>query len=69
VKCREIIVSGGIHNFLDGFYLINKINATAVYGQASAFLQQAKTSYDALRQYCIDQINGLKLAYAFLSVK
>jgi isopentenyl-diphosphate Delta-isomerase len=67
--CHEIIVSGGIRNFLDGYYVISKINTTAIYGQASAFLMQAKESYEALAKYCTDQINGLKLAYAYLTVK
>jgi isopentenyl-diphosphate delta-isomerase len=69
VKCREIIVSGGIRNFLDGYYLINKVNTPAIYGQASSFLKHAKISYHALKQYCTDQINGLKLAYTYLTVK
>ncbi len=68
-RCHEIIVSGGIKNFLDGYYLIRKLNTTAVYGQASGFLQQARVSYESLEQYCAGQINGLKLAYAYLTVK
>lgn len=67
--CHEVIISGGIRNFLDGYYLISKIHTTAIYGQASAFLKHARESYDALRQYCSDQISGLKLAYAYLTVK
>lgn len=66
---HEVIVSGGIRNFLDGYYLISKIHTTAIYGQASAFLKHARESYPALRQYCTDQLNGLKLAYAYLTVK
>ncbi len=66
---HEVIVSGGIRNFLDGYYLISKIHTTAIYGQASAFLKHARESYKSLQQYCTDQINGLKLAYAYLTVK
>jgi isopentenyl-diphosphate delta-isomerase len=65
----EVIVSGGIKNFLDGYYLISKIQATAIYGQASGFLQHANDSYESLQKYCIDQVNGLKLAYAYLTVR
>lgn len=68
-RCHEVIVSGGIRNFLDGYYLISKVHATAIYGQASAFLKHAGTGYESLQQYCADQINGLKLAYAYLTVK
>jgi isopentenyl-diphosphate delta-isomerase len=67
-RCREVIVSGGIKNFLDGYYLISKLNTVAVYGQASGFLQYAKINYEALKQYCENQVNGLKLAYAYLTV-
>jgi isopentenyl-diphosphate delta-isomerase len=66
---HQIIVSGGIKNFLDGYYLISKIHATAVYGQASAFLQHAVVSYESLQQYCRDQISGLMLAFAYLTVR
>jgi len=69
IQCHEVIISGGIRNFLDGYYLISKVHATAIYGQASGFLQHARVSYDSLQQYCNDQVNGLKLAYAYLTVK
>jgi len=68
-QCHEVIVSGGIRNFLDGYYLISKVHATAIYGQASAFLKYANVNYESLQQYCSGQINGLKLAYAYLTVK
>jgi isopentenyl-diphosphate Delta-isomerase len=67
--CHEVIVSGGIKNFLDGYYLISKVHTTAIYGQASGFLQHANVSYESLQKYCSDQVNGLKLAYAYLTVK
>jgi isopentenyl-diphosphate delta-isomerase len=68
-RCHEVIISGGIRNFLDGYYLISKVRTTAIYGQASGFLQHANASYESLQQYCTDQVNGLKLAYAYLTVK
>lgn len=69
VNCREIIISGGIKNFLDGYYLINKIKLPAIYGQASALLKYAMESYDALRAYILSQIKGLAFADAFLTLK
>ncbi len=66
---NEVIVSGGIKNFLDGYYLISKLKTRAIYGQASGFLTHAKENYTDLQKYCSDQINGLKLAYAYLTVK
>ena len=69
VKCRQVIISGGVKNFLDGYYLINKIKTNAVYGQASGFLRHARGNYEELRAYVRSQVEGLELANAFLSVK
>jgi isopentenyl-diphosphate delta-isomerase len=66
--CNEFIISGGIKNFLDGFYLMEKLNAPSVYGQASALLQYAEKSYDEVEQFLHYQTQGLKLAKAFLKV-
>lgn len=68
-QIREVIISGGIKNFLDGYYLINKINLRAVYGQASAFLRHARGDYETLRSYVITQIEGLELANAYLRLR
>lgn len=67
--CRDVIVSGGIKNFLEGFYLIRKIETPAVYGQASGFLLHAKENYEELHDYVEGQIKGLKMAYTYLTVK
>jgi isopentenyl-diphosphate delta-isomerase len=69
VKVRNIIISGGINSFLDGYYLINKSKLPAVYGQAAAFLKYAMLDYEKLRAYVKAQIEGLKMAYAYLKVK
>ncbi|UCG28812.1 MAG: type 2 isopentenyl-diphosphate Delta-isomerase [Bacteroidales bacterium] len=67
--CQQLIISGGIKSFLDGYFLMNKVNLNAVYGQASAFLKFAKEDYDQLRKFVDYQIKGLELATAFLTVK
>jgi isopentenyl-diphosphate delta-isomerase len=67
--CRELIVSGGIRNFLDGYYLIRKSSLPAVYGMASSFLRHAREEYDRLREYVQAQVSGLKMAYAYLSIR
>jgi isopentenyl-diphosphate Delta-isomerase len=69
MRCRQVIVSGGIRNFLDGYYLINKLNLPCVYGQASGFLKHARGDYQQLHDYVKAQVEGLELAQAFLSVK
>lgn len=67
--CKDVIISGGVKSFLDGYYLINKLNANAVYGQGSAFLKHAMGTYDELRTYVHAQIKGLQLANALLEIK
>ncbi len=69
IKCRQVIVSGGIKSFLDGYYLINKLKLPAVYGQASAFLKYARESYEELREFIKYQIKGLVLAKSFLRLR
>lgn len=67
--CRQIIISGGIHSFLDGYYYMSKSILPCIYGQASSLLRYARGDYEDLRQFMIGQINGLIFARAFLKVK
>lgn len=68
-KCNFAIISGGIKNFLDGYYYISKANIPSIYGQGSAFLKQANQSQEALDAYVKNQTEGLLLATSFLKVK
>lgn len=68
-RTREVIISGGIKNFLDGYYLINKVKINAVYGQASGFLKHAREDYETLKKYVASQVEGLELARAFLKLR
>ncbi len=68
IKVKRIIISGGIKDFLDGYYLMQKCQLPSIYAQASGFLRYA-LDMDALRQYVTNQIEGLKMANAFLSIK
>lgn len=69
VRCEQVIISGGIKSFLDGYYLINKLNTSCVYGQASEFLKHARGDYETLYKYVESQVQGLELANAFLKVR
>ncbi len=69
VLCKNIIISGGIKTFLDGYYLVQKSSLPAIYGQASSFLKYAREDYQSLRSYVEYQVKGLELAYAFLKLK
>ena len=68
IQCQQLIISGGIRSFLDGYYCIEKVKIPAIYGQASSFLRHARGSYDDLFAYVKAQVEGLKLAYAYLKV-
>jgi isopentenyl-diphosphate delta-isomerase len=69
IRCRQIIISGGIRSFLDGYYLINRCKLPAIYGQASGFLIHANQSYEELKKFMEYQIEGIKLARAYLVIK
>lgn len=69
VRCRQLVVSGGVKNFLDGYYLIGKSSLPALYGQASAFLRVARDNYESLQEFMQHQVRGLQLAYAFLRIR
>ena len=69
VKSKQLIISGGISSFLDGYYLINKSEMPAIYGQGSAFLKYAMQDYESLRKFVEIQIKGLEIAYSFLKIK
>ncbi len=69
LNCKQVIISGGIKSFLDGYYLNSICKLPSVYGQASGFLKYAREDYDTLANYVSDQVRGLELAKVFLKVK
>jgi isopentenyl-diphosphate Delta-isomerase len=69
ILCKQIIISGGISSYLDGYYLLKKSRLPAVYGQASTFLKYAMGDYEELYNHIRRQIRGLQMAHAYLRVK
>jgi isopentenyl-diphosphate Delta-isomerase len=69
IKCRQLIISGGVKSFLDGFYLIGKSKLPAIYGQASGMLKYARESYEELKQYVTLQTKGFRLAQSYLRIR
>lgn len=69
LQCKEYIISGGVKTFLDGYYLLSLLNQKAVYGQGSAFLRHAQNDYKDLQDFVKGQIEGLKMAKAYLKLK
>ncbi len=67
--CNQLIISGGIRNYLDGFYLTQKSIIPAIYAQASLFLKYSRGQYSDLQRFIADQIEGYKMAKNFLTLK
>lgn len=65
---KNIIISGGIESMLDGYFLRENLKFTSVIGQAKNFLTHAE-NYDELKKFTAGQIDGLKVAKAFLVAK
>ncbi len=65
-RCTQLIISGGIQSFLDGYYLMSLSKLPAIYGQASAFLRYARADYESLQRYVARQAAGLIVARRYL---
>ncbi|MEX2589412.1 MAG: hypothetical protein WD334_04345 [Chitinophagales bacterium] len=69
-KCAKLIISGGVKDFLDGYYFVHKSPLPAVYGQGSALLKYAQEdNYEPLQAFVKQQMDAYKVATAFLKVK
>jgi isopentenyl-diphosphate Delta-isomerase len=69
LRCQQLIISGGVKDFLDGYYLTSSSLLPAIYGQASAFLRHAREGYEPLRQFVSLQLQGLAYARAYLRLR
>ncbi|HWS01495.1 MAG TPA: hypothetical protein VN249_12820 [Prolixibacteraceae bacterium] len=68
-RCNQLIISGGIRNYLDGYYMTQKSILPAIYAQASLFLKYSRGEYSELQQFISDQIEGYKMAQSYLTLK
>lgn len=68
VRCRQVIISGGVKNYLDGYYLMKKCSVPAIFGQASSILKYAKESYEELYHFLDAQHKGYNLARTYLRI-
>lgn len=69
LRNKEIIISGGIKNVLDGYELIRSYKGAALIGMASAFLDPALADYKTLEKYFLSQRESLLTARTLLEVK
>ena len=67
-SCRQLIISGGIQNALDGYFLTSKSQLPAIFGMASAVLKHASQSYESLENFLRNQVQALSLAKAYLKI-
>lgn len=69
LQCNQLIISGGIHNYLDGYYHVSRSKLPAIYAQASAFLRHSQGEYEPLQRYVSGQVEGYHMAQALLKIR
>ncbi|MBL7665664.1 MAG: type 2 isopentenyl-diphosphate Delta-isomerase [Bacteriovoracaceae bacterium] len=69
VQCRSFILSGGVKNTLDGYYLMQSCRARSVFAMASEVLKRAHESYEDLYEFVQAELQTLTMAQQFLQVR
>jgi isopentenyl-diphosphate delta-isomerase len=76
IEVKNVLVSGGIKGFLDGFYHMEKLNSLTQkhqigvgYAQAASFLKYALLGEEELFEYIESQLDGLRMAQTYLTIK
>lgn len=65
----NFIISGGVRSYLQGYHLMESLNAPAIYGMAMPFLAHAAKGYESLQSFVEAELRGLKMAQTFLKIK
>ena len=68
-KGKEVIISGGIENFLDAHHLLLKLNQSGLYGMAGKVLRELSKGQEHLRTFIRNELSGLNFAKSYLSLK
>lgn len=66
--CKEVIISGGVKNYLDGYYLVSLCRLSSVFGMASPVLKYATGDYETLKQFMENELKAYRLAQAYLRI-
>jgi len=69
IKCKNIIISGGVNDALDAYYLMKKCKLNAIIGKATDYLKHAMISYESLKNYIENDIKALDFANTYLKIK
>lgn len=67
LRCKNVIISGGVHNSVEGFRLMSLIKANSLIGYGSVLLNYAK-DLNALDEFIHSEIENLKLASCLFEV-
>jgi len=65
----RIIISGGVHSSLVGYYLLENLKAAGAFGMAKPFLEHAAQDLDSLLAFVEGQLEQLKMAKTFLKAR
>ncbi len=68
MNCKQIIISGGIKNYLDGYHLVSQSKLPAVFGMASSVLKHARGDYPQLKNFIENQLTGYRFAENYLKI-
>ena len=68
MNCKQIIISGGIKNYLDGYHLVSQSKLPAVFGMASSVLKHARGDYLQLKKFIENQLTGYRFAENYLKI-
>ncbi len=68
-SCKQLIISGGITNILDGYYLQQLCRLPSVIGMGSALLKVAAGEYEELRNYLQQVEKSYQLASSYLRIR
>lgn len=66
IQVENLIISGGITDFIQAYGLVAQSPIPAIYGQASALLKRAMKSYEELETFLEQQLLGFRMAEKIL---
>ena len=69
ILAKHLIFSGGMRDYLDGYFLLEQSALPSLYGQAQGLLEHAVISSESLAEYVEGQLQGLAMAKSFLRVR
>jgi isopentenyl-diphosphate delta-isomerase len=69
VVAPRVIVSGGVHSSLVGFYLLENLKVAGAFGMAKPFLEHASKDIDSLYAFVEGELEQYRMAKTFLKAR